>query len=66
MIHPKKIEVFVDHIEDEICKRTDIDSFEEFMQALAKELYKRYLNNTGLNIYIKKGKNNEKIQSINK
>lgn len=41
----KEMEKFVDKLEDEICKRTDIDSFEEFMVALSKELGSRYVTN---------------------
>lgn len=40
------IKLFADQLEDELCRRTDIDSFEEFMTGLAKELSARYLVNT--------------------
>lgn len=39
----KEREKFVDKLEDEICKRTDIDSFDYIMVEIAKELYDRYL-----------------------
>ncbi|MDH4129835.1 MAG: hypothetical protein OEV44_13840 [Spirochaetota bacterium] len=38
----QSISNFVDKLEDEICHRTDIDDFEKFFIALAKELNKRY------------------------
>ena len=50
----KKIEKFVDHLEDEIFKRTDIDSFEKFMVKLSIELSKRYIYDTDLNSKTKK------------
>lgn len=36
---------FLDKLEDEICKRTDIDDFELFITSLTKELNRRYLDN---------------------
>jgi len=42
MLTSYEISVFVDQFEDEIYRRTDINSFEEFMIAFVKELYSRY------------------------
>jgi hypothetical protein len=43
MVDIKKLELFVNKLEDEIFKRTDIESFDEFMTELTKELCARYI-----------------------
>ena len=40
----KKLRSFIDKMEDEICKKSDIEEYDDLMVALAKELSKRYLS----------------------
>ena len=48
-----KIKEFVDKIEDEVCKLTNIDKYDEFMVALTFELSRRYVNKEGITLNYK-------------